>query len=145
MRRYVLAGVVGVALTFGVTACGGESDNEKIESVVKQFFTGIAEGDGEKACDALAGPYQREILSDDAEGSCSERLSQVAENSGDEEKDAFTSVEVTDIEKRGEGKALAKTKSDKPSEGFDNVGAYNMRKFGDDWKIASNDQIEGAE
>lgn len=121
--------------------CGKKSDEDQIESVVKQFSSGIADGDGEKACNALAGPYQRGILSDVSSGTCAERISEFSDTQGSEEKDSFRKVEVTEVELHG-STALARTISPKPNSDFDNDAAYNMKKFGDEWKIASNNGIE---
>lgn len=137
--------VVGMlALALSLSTCGGsESDEDRIVGVVTQFATGIGSGDGTEACETLTGPYQREVLSEEYSGNCEDRIAELADNLGEEERDAFRSLEVTDIEMRGADEALARWKTAKPDEEFRNTGAYNMKKFGEEWKIDSQDESEG--
>lgn len=141
MKLACLALLIPLAVV-GFSGCGGEkSDSAQIEEVVKNHMDGIAEDDGEKACEGMTGPYQREIFSDDLSGDCPSRYEQFSAQLGEEEKSAFAQTEITDIELDGD-EALACYKLPQLSSDFDNTGVYNMEKFDGEWKIASNNEIQ---
>lgn len=126
----------------GVVGCGGsKSDSEQIEGVIKGYMAGIAEGDGEKACQGLEAPYQQAIFTNELSGDCPSRFEQYSSQLDDGEKSAFAETEISGIQIDGD-EALACTKSPQPSPDFDNTAAYNMKKSDGEWKIASNNQLD---
>src|SRR3954451_12952144 len=56
MRRGLAAIVV-----LAIAGCGGQSDKEKIETTVRDYFTAFADSDFDKACDELAEPTREEL------------------------------------------------------------------------------------
>lgn len=125
-------------------ACAG-SDENQIEGVVREYLSGIEAGNGEQACDALAGPYQDQFLRDQYEGGCEDRVERYRDDLSEEERQAFKDTKVTEVELDGDQKALARTKSPTPNEDFVADAAFNMRKFDDGWKIESNNEFEAVE
>lgn len=140
MRR---ASLLLALIALAASACG--SDEQQIESVVREHLSGIERGNGEQACNALAGPYQDQFLVDQYEGGCEVRVEQYGDELSDEERQAFADTEITEVELRGDQRALARTKSPSPNEDFVADAAYNMRKLPDGWKIDSNNEFERIE
>lgn len=130
---------------FALAACACGSDEGQIESVVREYLSGIERGNGEQACNALARPYQEQFLVDQYEGGCEARVEQYGDDLSDEERQAFEDTEITEVDLRGDEKGLARTKSPAPNEDFVTDAAYNIRKFPDGWKIDSNNEFEAIE
>ena len=59
--RKVLA-LVGAAV---VTGCGGPSDEEQVRQTVGRFFSALANGNGQVACNQLTAGAQRELVKTD--------------------------------------------------------------------------------
>ena len=57
MKR-ALAAIVVLA----IAGCGGESDKEKIETSVRDYFTAFADSDFDKACDELASQTREDLV-----------------------------------------------------------------------------------
>lgn len=130
-------------ITLAACACG--SDEAQLESVLREHLSGIERGDGEQACNALARPYQDQFLVDQYEGGCEARVEEYGGDLSDEERQAFEDTTITEVEFRGDQRALARTKSPAPNEDFVADAAFNMRKFPDGWKIESNNEFEAIE
>lgn len=140
MRRAPLL-LALIALT--ASACG--SDEKQIDGVVREYVSGIGEGDGKQVCGVLAGPYQREVLGPPQyEGGCEDRVEQYSDDFSEEERRAFEETEI-EVKLTGKETALVRTKSPSPNEDFVADAAYNMRKFDDGWKIESNNELEALE
>ncbi len=139
MRRVAVLVVIALA----AVACGSEED--QVEQVVREYMSGLARGDGERTCEALARPYRREMLVDVYEGGCEERVERYWEDLDDDERQAFEDTKITKVERRGETRALVRTKSPTPNEDFIGDAAFNMRKSGDGWTIESNNEFEALE
>lgn len=99
--RLPLAAAASLALGAMLVGCGGGGP----EQVVKQYFNGIANGDGEGVCEVLAVEAERDL-----EGpSCPEVIEQDFTNSLSEEgKDSFRNAEVS-IEQDGDSARAAST------------------------------------
>jgi hypothetical protein len=61
MKNLGLALVAAVAVLAG---CGGGSDKDKVQAVVKTYLGALADGDGQKACDQMTREMVREMLDD---------------------------------------------------------------------------------
>ena len=140
MRR---ASLLLALIALAACACG--SDEEQIEGVVREYLSGIEGGNGEQACNALAGPYRDQFLVDQYEGGCEARVKQYWDDLSEEERQAFKETRITEVQLRGDQKGLARTKSPAPNEDFVADAAYNMRRFADGWKIDSNNEYEAIE
>jgi len=140
---FVLRASLLLAL-IALAACGGSAEGQ-VEAVVRDHVSGIGGGDGEQACDALARPYQRELLVDQYEGGCEDRVERYWDDLSQEERQAYEDTEITEVELIGDEKALARTRSPAPNEDFVADAAYNMRKFRGRWKIESNNEFEAIE
>ena len=140
MRR---ASLLLASIALAACACG--SDEAQIESVVREHLSGIERGNGEQACNALAGPYREQFLVDQYEGGCEARVKQYWDDLSEEERQAFEDTRITEVELRGDQKGLTRTKSPAPNEDFVADAAFNMRKFADGWKIDSNNEFEAIE
>src|SRR4051794_34655946 len=57
MKR-ALAAIVVLA----IAGCGGQSDKEKIETTVRDYFTAFADSDFNKACDELATQTREDLV-----------------------------------------------------------------------------------
>src|SRR3954452_20392542 len=57
MRRGLAAIVV-----LSIAGCGGESDKEKVETTVRDYFTAFADSDFDKACGELAEQTREDLV-----------------------------------------------------------------------------------
>ena len=74
MRLGSLAIVVAVALA----GCGGKSDEEKIRTAIRAYFSAFAAGNGQKACDQLAAATRDEFTLRSKAPGCPAAIEQAA-------------------------------------------------------------------
>ena len=96
MARGLATTIAAIALLAALPGCAGAPDALEVQDTVKTYLDALAEGDGEKACDQLAGTAKlgavealRERFPGLGASSCEDGLSQLAENIGEAEKDAL--------------------------------------------------------
>src|SRR3954464_1422393 len=76
MRRQGTLAVAVAALA--VAGCGGESDKEKVETTVRDYFTAFADSNFEMACDKLAQPTKEDLVKAAHAKDCSSALARGA-------------------------------------------------------------------
>lgn len=77
---------VGLIILMAVGCGGGSSDSAKIDAAIRTFETGIASGDGQKACAVMSGAYIRDMLSQVSEPDCTSAVNQVGQQIGPDER-----------------------------------------------------------
>ena len=68
-RRSILAVLAVAACSLPVVGCGSSGDSDQARTVVKDFLSAAAKGDGTKACAQLA-PDARKLLESQTGASC---------------------------------------------------------------------------
>jgi Domain of unknown function (DUF4333) len=101
-RRILLVPVLALGLFAG---CGGESDEDRVETAVESFYAAAADEDGEGMCDLLA---DADRLALDAAEDCTMLVENELEPGYSEEAE---SAEVVDVGVAGEG-AWARVETD---------------------------------
>jgi len=139
-RNGTLLAVTLAAAVIG-SACGG-SDESKVEETVRTYLNGIADGDGQTACDQLTGAAKRELTTALTElvpelnaASCEDAIDGLAENLGEDERrvlrDADLNVAVS-------GDSATAT----PTEGTSDV---KLEKADGEWLISGGFEFPGAQ
>jgi Putative lumazine-binding len=131
----------GIALVLAalLIGCGGDgksgSDEEQIESTIKDYFAAFADGDGGKSCglltDEARAAMEKGLKGLGVGGSC-EDLPKAMDQLPDEQKDQIDKLkdaEVTDIKVTGDTATAVPTLDDERG------NEVKMRRVGDDWKI----------
>src|SRR4051812_50002827 len=74
------AGTVAAVVALGLAGCGGgDSDKEKIESTVRDYFTAFADGDTKEACDQLSAKTREDFTKATRGKSCGSALAKAAQ------------------------------------------------------------------
>src|SRR3954471_4706937 len=73
MKRALAATVV-----LAVAGCGGQSDKEKVETTVRDYFTAFVDSDFDKACDELAETTREDLVKTARGKDCSTALARGA-------------------------------------------------------------------
>ena len=103
MTSKLNAAALCAAAIMGAAAwgCGG-SDEDKVAETVETYMTGLADGDGDQACDQLTGDAKRALVDQIATNlpeidsiSCPEVLEQLSGVLGEDEKGQMRDLEVT--------------------------------------------------
>ena len=123
-------GTLAVAVaTFAVAGCGGESDKEKVETTVRDYFTAFADSDFDKACGELAEPTREDLMKAARVEDCPAALKRGAERAEIKRfqsklKEArVVSVDIKDRTATAKVRALGATTS------------LPLTKEGDSWKV----------
>jgi hypothetical protein len=130
MRRCGIALVLAALLV----GCGGGSgsDEDQIESTIKDYFTAFADGDGEKSCGLLTDGAREKMeagLKAAGVGDSCEDLTKAMDQLPDEQRDEIKKLkdaEVTDIKITGDTATAVPTLED------DRGDEVKMRRVGDD-------------
>ena len=112
--------VLPAAAVLVLAACGGESDEEQIESTARSFFAAVEEEDAEAFCDAIVftGP-----------GRCED----VIEVSGFQSNGDLDDLQVTDVEVDGDT-ATAELRATS-EDGTEMTQDAEFRRIAGEWKI----------
>jgi hypothetical protein len=117
------------ALALAAPACGGDdddkSDAEKVKETVTDFYAALADGDGAKACGLVTGSAKERVSP--GQRSCEDSVSQAADRTDDDLKEALRSIEVRDIRVEGDEATCTATAN--------RIARVELKKQGDDWKI----------
>ncbi|MEA2168622.1 MAG: hypothetical protein QOF76_1922 [Solirubrobacteraceae bacterium] len=128
-RQLLVAPLLAAALLGA--GCGG-SDADKVKNVTNDFFNALKDGDGGKACDALAADTAKQAVTDGK--SCEENITAAVKQAG---ADQFKGAKISISNVKVTGKtatAHVVTSSDKnPKEEND----FKYAKEGGDWKVVS--------
>jgi hypothetical protein len=118
------------AVASGAAGCGGgQTDKEKIESTVRDYFTAFADSDFEKACERLSEPTREELTKAARVKSCSAALARGAQQADVRRfrtklRDArVVSVQIKDKTATAKVRAIGATTS------------LPLVKEGDSWKV----------
>src|SRR4051812_5034147 len=124
MRRALAAIVV-----LSIAGCGGQSDKEKIETTVRDYFTAFANSDFDKACNELASQTREELVKAARAKDCPAALQRGAQRAEIKRfqsrlKDArVVSVDIKDKTATAKVRALGATTS------------LPLVKEGDGWRV----------
>jgi predicted protein tyrosine phosphatase len=127
MRRLGTLAVAVAALA--LSGCSGESDKEKVETTVRDYFTAFADSDFDKACDNLAETTREDLVKAARVKDCSTALARGAARADVKRfktklRDArVVSVDIKDKTATAKVKALGATTS------------LPLAKEGDEWKV----------
>ena len=146
-RRLLAVFLVVLAAALGVAGCGEESEEDKVESTITDFFDSVADGQGQNACARLTDSAVKELSAAafllQAPASCQEAVERTAKQLDDEEKKALKSATVNRVTVTGNRATVADTDIQVDLEGQSSVFRNNdpnpieLQKSGDDWKISS--------
>jgi ketosteroid isomerase-like protein len=134
MRRTAIAALLA---TVALAGCGGESDKEKIQSTVRDYFTAFASGDYEKACSQLAEQTREQLVEAARVKDCSTALQRGAQRAqverfrGKLRDVSVASVTVHDNTATAKVRALGVTTE------------IPLTKEGDSWKVQGPAGEEG--
>jgi hypothetical protein len=112
-----------------IAGCGGQSDKEKIETTVRDYFTAFADSDFDKACDKLASTTREDLVKAARVKDCPAALTRGAARAEVKRfqlklKDArVLSVDIKDKTATAKVRALGATTS------------LPLSKEGDSWKV----------
>jgi len=126
MRNRALLLALLSAIALAVSACGGDSDEDQIRSVVTEFAEAVQEKDGAKLCDSVVTgriPGGRQC-----EGEVADAFFEEVEQAGEVE-----GVRVNEIEVEGDT-ATARVLVTVNGEEMDDEGTF--KKVDGDWKFA---------
>jgi ketosteroid isomerase-like protein len=130
-RQFATAAVVAVAALFG--ACGGGSDEDKIESTMKDFGAAFADGDGKKACEQLTENAQKELQRQANTANCEDAIKKAGEQIDQKTKDRLKDFEVRDIKVNGDTATVRTSVDDGDDE------PTRLRKVDGEWKLEDNE------
>ena len=65
-----LLGVIATVACFAVPLAGCRSDSDRARNAVKDFLSGLADGDGREVCDQLTAKARRQMLEQSGKESC---------------------------------------------------------------------------
>ena len=128
VARGAAAAMLAVAAIGGVAACGGESDEDKIRSLVTGVFDAAKDKDGKKFCDSFTEEAQRQLSGQTGDG-CAKAL-----ETNPEFLDLIAEQgepEITEVKVDGD-KGTVKAKSEQTGEDTTQV----VKEDGD-WKLSS--------
>lgn len=135
MRRAVT--LLAIACAGVAAGCGGDDgggDDEQVRDVVRDYLTGLAAGNGDRACAQLTEEARKELVSevtaafpDPPELSCEEAVVDLSQDIAPIDKRKFLNPEVTKVSVDGD-RATVTVK------GLD--GPTTLARDGDDWRIA---------
>jgi predicted protein tyrosine phosphatase len=132
MKRACAAIVVLV-----IAGCGGQSDKEKVETTVRDYFTAFADSDFDKACSELAAQTQADLVKAARAKDCPAALQRGAQRAEVKRyqsklKEArVLSVDIKDKSATAKVRALGATTS------------LPLTKEGDSWKVQGQIGEEG--
>ena len=127
-RAGTIAMAAAVALAIG--GCGGgQSDKEKIETTVRDYFTAFADSDFAKACDQLASSTREDLVKAARAKDCPAALARGAQRAEVKRfKSALRNAKVTSVAVNGKA-ATAKVQA------IGQTTSLPLVKEGDAWKV----------
>ena len=138
MRRTLPAVVAAAALA--LSACGGgdsPSDEQKIRTAVREYFSAFSEGDGAKACAYLTTETRARIVEAAKTDDCADAMKAAAERPDVKPYvERFRDVEVLDVKIAG-AEASAKVRA------IGQETTVPLEKEEDDWKLTVADAPDG--
>ena len=137
MVRYALV-PIAVLLAGALAGCGGDGGADSPADAVRVYNRAIADGDGARACMQLDDQAQRELqgsVQGSARGSCKQVIELLSAFYDEATKDKLKEVEVKTIPEGD--RATVNFNAPSGFGGADRPQAYELRKVGDEWKIAS--------
>jgi hypothetical protein len=135
-RAAILATVAAAAAASG---CGGQSDKEKVETTVRDYFTAFADSDYDKACSELAESTREDLTKAARTQDCPAALQRGAERADVKRFQAklrdvkVESVDINDKTATAKVRAIGATTS------------LPLAKEGDEWKVQATVGEEGEE
>ena len=136
MKR-ALAGTCVLAIAVAGCGGGGQSDKQKIESTVHDYFTAFSSGDFAKACDALSESTREDLVKAARVKDCTTALSRGAAKADVKQfAQQLKNVQVESVQIHG-NTATAKVKA------LGSTTSVPMTKEGSDWKVQGPAGEEG--
>jgi hypothetical protein len=135
MNRSLLPAAVALSIVAG---CGGGDGASSPGDAVRVYNAAVADADGERACSQLDGDAQRELQQSTQgaiRGSCRQVIETLSAFYDEATKERLRDAKVQ-AEPQGD-RATATFTSPVAFGGPDREQAYELRKVGGDWKIAS--------
>jgi len=144
MRSLAVALCVGGAVLLASGCGGGKSDDpsavageDGVVGVSEQYFKGLAEGDGAKACSVLDAPSQQALIQlHSAGGNCLDAVKAAAQSLSAEQKADLTKVKV-DVAEAGDesGRARVKLAADTAAIAGVGDGSYSLVRPEQHWEL----------
>jgi len=100
-----VVGLFALLVLAGTGGCGGQSDVDQVRSAYADVIKAFADGEGDAACKHMAGPAQRELVSQAipiGAHTCSEAIKAVSGLLGPEEKAAYRDAKIGKVDVHGD-------------------------------------------
>jgi hypothetical protein len=130
--------VAALALAVTGAGCGGDDASSTPAGAVRTYNDAVADGNGDMACGRLADSAQKELqrsTQGSARGSCKQVIDLLGAFYDDATKDRLRDAKVAAAQ-TGDT-ARARFTSPVAFGGPDREQTYELRRFGDSWKITS--------
>jgi uncharacterized protein YaaW (UPF0174 family) len=132
-----VAGVIAAAIAIAGCGGGGQSDQQKIESTVHDYFTAFSTGDYAKACNALTATTRDDLAKAAHVKDCPTALARGAAKADVKQfAQQLKNVQVESVAVHGKT-ATAKVKA------LGSTTSVPMTKEGSDWKVQGPAGEEG--
>jgi hypothetical protein len=104
-----LAAIAAIVIALGIQMCGGP-DTSSPDAAVQSYFSAIADGDGEEACEIATQEFQAEaaasVVGTPSEG---ETCAEAVDNTPEEARELIEDVAVETAETAGDGAVVEVT------------------------------------